>query len=325
MNEKKLVGIDIGGTSIKLAFLTESGNINHKWEIATNKQEGGKHVISEIAASIFEKLEELHMERDQLIAAGVGAPGPVDTEKGLLFEAVNIGWPDDYPLSDLMETALNIPVAIDNDANCAALGEMWQGAGKGAKNMICITLGTGVGGGVINDGDIVHGSKGAAGEVGHITSVPHGGARCNCGKTGCLETVASATGIVRMAKEKMTDFEGDSKLKQQFAEQGTISAKDIFETASLGDSLAQETVHDLANYLGLALANVSVVLNPEKIVIGGGVSKAGDGLMTPLTTYFKKYAFKPVAENTEMVLAELGNDAGIVGAAWIAANKINYR
>ncbi|MCM3111430.1 ROK family glucokinase [Lederbergia lenta] len=322
MSEKWLAGIDIGGTSIKLAFFTETGELVHKWEIPTNKDNRGMAIISEVGDSVQSKLIELHGDVSPLVAAGVGAPGPVDTDKGLLFEAVNIGWQDNFPLRDLMQSALNVPVAIDNDANVAALGEMWKGAGKGSKDLICITLGTGVGGGIIYKGDIVHGSKGAAGEVGHITSVSNGGYMCNCGKTGCLETVASATGVVRTALDKLKVYDGESLLKPIVESSGTVTAKDVFDAAAKGDKLANEIVELLADYLGIALANSSAILNPEKIVIGGGVSKAGDILLTPLRAKYKKYAFKPIAENTEILLAELGNDAGIVGAAWLAANKI---
>lgn len=322
MSEKWLAGIDIGGTSIKLAFFTETGELVHKWEIPTNKDNRGMAIISEVGDSVQSKLIELHGDVSPLVAAGVGAPGPVDTDKGLLFEAVNIGWQDNFPLRDLMQSALNVPVAIDNDANVAALGEMWKGAGKGSKDLICITLGTGVGGGIIYKGDIVHGSKGAAGEVGHITSVSNGGYMCNCGKTGCLETVASATGVVRTALDKLKVYDGESLLKPIVESSGTVTAKDVFDAAAKGDKLANEIVELLADYLGIALANSSAILNPEKIVIGGGVSKAGDILLTPLRAKYKKYAFKPIAENTEISLAELGNDAGIVGAAWLAANKI---
>ncbi|MCJ8006829.1 ROK family glucokinase [Lederbergia wuyishanensis] len=320
-NEKWLLGIDIGGTSVKLAFLTEEGDILHKWEIPTNTENNGSNIIQDIGEAVHKKLSELDVSHDMLKAAGVGAPGPIDQEKGVMFEAVNLGWPDNFPLRDLMQEAVGVPVAIENDANSAALGEMWKGAGEGAKDLIAITLGTGVGGGVIVNGDIVHGAKGAAGEVGHITAVPHGGYMCNCGKAGCLETVASATGIVRTAKELLADYEGDSQLKALLDSNGDITAKDIFDAAQAGDQLALSTVDSLADHLGLALANIGSLFNPERIVIGGGVSKAGDFLVGKIEQYFKKYAFKPVGESTEIVLAQLGNDAGIAGAAWLAANK----
>ncbi len=321
MNEI-LAGIDIGGTTIKLAFISKEGDILTKWEIPTDKTDGGKGIFTDVKKAISEKLAELQIPYEALKAAGVGAPGPVDIEKGILDGAVNIGWKDNFPLRDLMQTALNVPVVIENDANAAALGEMWKGAGAGAKDLICITLGTGVGGGVIVKGDIIHGANGAAGEIGHITSVPRNGYMCNCGKTGCLETVASATGIVRTAKDHLAIYEGESVLKEKLQANSDISAKDIFDAAKAGDALAKETVEELADHLGLALANIGSVFNPERIVVGGGVSKAGDFLISEIKQAFVRYAFKPVAQSTDIVLAQLGNDAGIVGAGWLAANKI---
>ncbi|GIN55778.1 ROK family glucokinase [Lederbergia ruris] len=321
MNEI-LAGIDIGGTTIKLAFISKEGDILTKWEIPTDKTDGGKGIFTDVKKAISEKLAELQIPYEALKAAGVGAPGPVDIEKGILDGAVNIGWKDNFPLRDLMQTALNVPVVIENDANAAALGEMWKGAGAGAKDLICITLGTGVGGGVIVKGDIIHGANGAAGEIGHITSVPRNGYMCNCGKTGCLETVASATGIVRTAKDHLAIYEGESVLKEKLQANSDISAKDIFDAAKAGDALAKETVEELADHLGLALANIGSVFNPERIVVGGGVSKAGDFLINEIKQAFVRYAFKPVAQSTDIVLAQLGNDAGIVGAGWLAANKI---
>ncbi|GIN73570.1 glucokinase [Bacillus sp. J14TS2] len=319
--KEMLAGIDIGGTTIKLALISKAGEILTKWEIPTDKTDGGKGIFNDIKNAITEKLAELQIPYEALKAAGVGAPGPVDTEKGILDGAVNIGWKDNFPLRDLMQAALHIPVVIENDANVAALGEMWRGAGSGAKDLICITLGTGVGGGVIVKGDIIHGANGAAGEIGHITSVPRNGYMCNCGKTGCLETVASATGIVRTAKDHLAIYEGDSILKEKLQASGDLSAKDIFDAAKAGDALAKETVGELADHLGLALANIGSTLNPEKIVVGGGVSKAGEFLINEIKQAFVRYAFKPVAQSTEIVLAQLDNDAGIVGAGWLAANK----
>ena len=316
-----LAGIDIGGTTIKLAFLTEQGEIITKWEIPTNKADAGKGIFADIKKAVTDKLEELEIPYESLKSVGVGAPGPVDQEKGLLGGAVNIGWGDNFPLRDLVEEALGVPAVIENDANVAALGEMWKGAGSGAKNLICVTLGTGVGGGVIVGGDIIHGANGAAGEIGHITSVPQGGYMCNCGKSGCLETVASATGIVRSAKDNLAVYEGDSVLKEKLYANGDLSAKDIFDAAKAGDDLAKETVAELADHLGIALADIVGIFNPERIVIGGGVSKAGDFLISELEQAFTRYVFKPSA-STNIVLAQLGNDAGIVGAGWLAAHKI---
>lgn len=318
---KWIVGVDLGGTSVKLAFIQEDGEILHKWEIPTDKSEQGKNILPDIAESIQRKMDELGETKERLIGIGMGAPGAVDKEKGIIYEAVNLGWPKNYPIVKLLSDLSGLPVEIDNDANCAALGEMWKGAGNGAKNIACVTLGTGVGGGIIVNGDIVQGVKGAAGEIGHITIIPEGGAPCNCGKTGCLETVASATGIVRVAKDTIIQYEGESSLKDLYISKGSIEAKDVFDCMNQGDTLSASIIEQIMLHLGLVLANIGNVLNPEKIVIGGGVSKAGDLLLNPLQKYFNQFAYSAVSASTELAIATLGNDAGILGAAWLAKNK----
>ncbi|KQL53543.1 glucokinase [Heyndrickxia shackletonii] len=321
MEGKWIVGVDLGGTSVKLAFIQEDGEILHKWEIPTDKSEQGKNILPDIADSIQRKMVELGETKERLIGIGMGAPGAVDKEKGIIYEAVNLGWPKNYPIVKLLSDLSGLPVEIDNDANCAALGEMWKGAGNGAKNIACVTLGTGVGGGIIVNGDIVQGVKGAAGEIGHITIIPEGGAPCNCGKTGCLETVASATGIVRVAKDTIIQYEGESSLKDLYISKGSIEAKDVFDCMNQGDTLSASIIEQIMLHLGLVLANIGNVLNPEKIVIGGGVSKAGDLLLNPLQKYFNQFAYSAVSASTELAIATLGNDAGILGAAWLAKNK----
>jgi len=181
MNEQWLVGVDLGGTTIKMAFIEQNGQFVEKWEIETDKT--GENITSDIAKAIDAKLEELGQPKSKLAGIGMGAPGPVDMESGLIYETANLGWKN-YPLKDHLESATGLPAAIENDANIAALGEMWMGAGEGAKDIICVTLGTGVGGGLITNGEVVHGIMGAGGEIGHITSIPEGGATCGCGKTG---------------------------------------------------------------------------------------------------------------------------------------------
>jgi glucokinase len=321
MSEQWLVGVDLGGTTTKIAFLNKYGELLHKWEIPTDNSENGKNIIVNIAKAIDNKLEELELSKEKLKGIGMGAPGPVDMVKGIIYETVNLGWGKNTPLKDLMEMETNLPTVIDNDANCAALGEMWKGAGDGAKDLVCATLGTGVGGGVIANGDIVQGAKGAAGEIGHITVVPEGGFSCNCGKSGCLETVASATGVVRLATEKLESLNTPSKLRD-LQKENRFSAKDIFDCAREGDRIAVEVVDKLAYYLGLSLANLGNAMNPEKIVIGGGVSKAGAILLDPVVKYFKRFAFPTVASSTKISIATLGNDAGVIGAAWLVKNKL---
>lgn len=322
MNEQWLVGVDLGGTTTKLAFLNTYGEIQHKWEIPTDTSNNGNQIVTNIAKAIDKKLEELDHEKTKLKGIGMGAPGPVDMNKGIIYTAVNLGWEDNYPLKDRLEVETGLPAVIDNDANVAALGEMWKGAGNGAKDLIAVTLGTGVGGGVIANGDIVHGTKGAAGEIGHITVIPEGGAPCNCGKTGCLETVASATGVVRLALNELNSTDAPSNLRELKEQGNDISAKDVFDQARNGDALALQVVDQLATYLGLATANLANALNPEKIVIGGGVSKAGDILLTTVTEKFKKFAFGPVATSTNLSIATLGNDAGVIGSAWLVKTKL---
>ncbi|KJE27761.1 ROK family protein [Geobacillus kaustophilus] len=314
--ERWLAGIDLGGTTIKMAFVTTEGDIVHKWEIPTNTANRGEHIVADIARSLDGTLAQLGGAKERLLAVGIGAPGPVEEETGMLYETVNIGWTN-YPLKQRLEEAMGLPVAVDNDANLAALGEMWKGAGGGARHLLFVTLGTGVGGGVIANGAIVRGINGAGGEIGHMTMIPDGGARCNCGKTGCLETIASATGIVRIAKEKLTADDRPSELRN-----GDVTAKAVFDAAKAGDALALEVVDEATYYLGWALANAANVTNPEKIVIGGGVSKAGDMLVERVAAHFRRFAFPRVAVGAKLVLATLGNDAGVIGAAWLAKELV---
>ncbi len=317
LNEKWLVGIDLGGTTIKMAFINYYGEIVEKWEIPTDKT--GKEITTDIAKAIDTKLEELGYPKSKLSGIGMGAPGPVNLESGLIYETVNLGWKD-YPLRDHLEMETGLPAVIDNDANIAAIGEMWKGAGDGAKDLICVTLGTGVGGGLIANGEVIHGVNGAGGEIGHITVVPEGGAPCNCGKNGCIETIASATGIVRVAKEKLASTDKESVLHK--LNQSELTSKDVFDALGQGDEVAEEIIDYVTYHLGLMLANISNGLNPEKIVIGGGVSKAGDQLINKVEHYFKRFAFPRVGDAATIAIATLGNDAGVIGGAWLAKTKL---
>lgn len=322
MSKQWIVGVDLGGTTAKLAFITMDGEIVHKWEIPTDNSNEGKNITNNIAIAIDEKLMELGQTKENLIGIGMGAPGPVNYEKGIILNVVNLGWPNNYPLKKSLEAATSLPAAIENDANCAALGEMWMGAGNGAKDLVCVTLGTGVGGGVITGGKVVQGINGAAGEIGHITAIPFDGAQCNCGKTGCLETVASATGIVRLARMELAKGI-QSELTAKLAENNTITAKDVFDAARNNDQLSQAVLNEVSFHLGFALASIANTLNPEKIVLGGGVSKAGDILLNPVISNFEKFAFSAVRDSTKLALATLGNDAGVLGAAWLIKSNLN--
>ncbi|TDL91567.1 ROK family glucokinase [Vibrio vulnificus] len=324
MDEKWLVGADIGGTTIKMAFINQNGEIIYKWEIPTNINEKGKNIPKEMAKSIDQTLSELGQEKQKLIGIGVGAPGPVNLGNGSIDVAVNLGW-NNFPLKDLLEMGTSLPVIVDNDANAAAIGEMWKGAGQGSKDLLCITLGTGVGGGIISNGQIVHGINGAGGEIGHITSLVEDGAPCNCGKTGCIETIASATGIVRLAIEELSFTETPSRLRDFYNEHQILSSELVFEVANEGDELANRVIGKVTLYLGLALAHLANGLNPEKIIIGGGVSKAGDALLVPLKEQFARFAFPRVLQGVELANATLGNDAGIMGGAWLVKKRLLNR
>ncbi|GAF19372.1 LOW QUALITY PROTEIN: glucokinase [Bacillus sp. JCM 19046] len=310
MEQDLFAGIDIGGTSVKLAFLTRAGEMIKKWEIPTDRQDNGARIVDDITLSISKELPS----ESSLLGAGVGAPGFIEMETGFIYHAVNIGWRD-YPLKMSLRKRLEVVVRIDNDANLAALGEKWKGAGDGTNEELFVTLGTGVGGGIITRGQILHGENGMGGEIGHITSIREGGAPCNCGKFGCLETVSSATGIVRLAKEKRT--ENQSSLLNQL-EENELTTKAIFEAAEKGDTVARAVIKEAVEHLGYAIANLANALNPAKIIIGGGVSKAGDSLLVPLREVFNQYALERVAESAEIKQAHLGNDAGIYGAVWLA-------
>ena len=321
MSEKWLIGVDIGGTTTKIAIIQDQGEIVEKWEIPTDNTNQGKYIIPNITKCIKQKLAEQQMNISHIKGIGVGAPGPVNIKTGMMENTPNLSWHDHYPLRELLEKDTGLPVIINNDANCAALGEMWKGAGEGAKDLVCVTLGTGVGGGVIVNGEVVQGVRGAAGEFGHITSIPSGGATCNCGKSGCLETIASATGIVRLAMEMIKKANRENALALLYHDTGRITAENVFSLAKTGDKVAQEILNEVSFHLGLALANVANTLNPHKIIIGGGVSKAGDLLLKPLTEYVQKFSFPQVAFSTEIVLAKLGNNAGVIGAAWMIKNS----
>jgi len=318
--EKMIVGVDLGGTSIKLALLTNDGQFIEKWEVPTDKSDQGIHIPKTITIAIEDKLKEMNKTKDDVAGIGIGAPGSVRLEDGLIFAAVNLGWVN-FPLKSVLEKESGIPVIVDNDANIAAVGEMWKGAGNGAKDVVMITLGTGVGGGVIVNGQVAHGISGAAGEIGHITVQTENGVLCNCGKTGCLETISSATGIVRIANETLQSTTKDTILKKKFTE-NAISTKDVFDAFKDGDEVATDIVNHVMKYLALVLAGVGNTLNPENIIIGGGVSNAGELLLKPLRKYFDEYAFTTVRESTKLSIAQLGNDAGAIGAAYLVKKFI---
>lgn len=305
---KYAVGVDIGGTTVKIGIFEENSKLIDKWEIPTVTEDGGKRIIPDIAESVLSKLEEKDIKKSDVLGVGVGAPGAVDDEGYMPNGAVNLGWKP-FNLREEFEKEIGLRIIGANDANVAAFGEMWQGGGLGYSDMVAVTLGTGVGGGIITGGKIIAGAAGAGGEIGHIHIEDNESETCGCGNKGCLEQYASATGIVRLAGRRLEKDDTPSVLRE-----GAVTAKAVFDAVKAGDKLACEVAEQFGYYLGKGLAAVANVVNPQVFVIGGGVSKAGEMLIPFIEPSFKKYAFNP-CRCAKFAMAELGNDAGIVGAA----------
>jgi len=306
---KLIVGVDVGGTTCKIGVFDTEGNLQKKWELFTNKKDNGEHVMSDIYKSLLQKKVNL----DDVLGYGFGVPGPV--VNGTVLRAVNIGWPEKDLALEFSQLVGNSNVHVGNDANVAALGESFKGAAKGKKDIAMITLGTGIGGGIIVDGHRIDGVFGAGGEIGHIVCHSDHPRECNCGSIGCLETIASATGIKKECKYllKHTD------LKTSIKDVSRPSAKKIFAAAENGDELSNAVIDEVARVLGYACHIISLMTNPEVIVFGGGVSRAGEFLFEKIRREFKKYKFH-AAQYTKIVGAELGNDAGMYGAAYMVTN-----
>ena len=299
-------GVDVGGTTIKMGFFETSGKLIDKWEIKTDTYNGGENILSDIAKAIDNKLAQEGISKNDVQGVGVGVPGPVNS-KGIVLKCVNLGW-GVFNVEEELASLTGLKVKAGNDANVAALGEMWQGAGKGSEDMVMVTLGTGVGGGIIVDGKVIAGANGAGGEIGHITVNNDEIEACNCGQYGCLEQYTSATGIVRMAKRKLAKTDEETSLRAV----EELSAKTIFDEAKKGDKIAGELVEELGKILGGTLSNIAAVTNPEVIVIGGGVSKAGQILIDTIHKHFTESVFH-ACKDTRFALAGLGNDAGMYG------------
>ena len=279
-------GVDVGGTTVKMGFFETSGKLLDKWEITTNTDDNGKAVLPDIAKSIDNKLAQEGISKAEIEGIGIGVPGPVRND-GVVLNCVNLGW-GIINVAEELGRLTGLAVKVGNDANVAALGEMWQGGAKGSKDVIMVTLGTGVGGGIIVDGKIVAGYNGAGGEIGHITVNNDEIEPCNCGQYGCLEQYTSATGIVRMAKRKLAKTQDETSLRKY----ENITAKDIFDEAKAGDAVALLLVDEVGEILGSTLSNIACVVNPEVIVIGGGVSKAGQILIDTIKKHYQETSFK---------------------------------
>ncbi|MCH4191330.1 MAG: ROK family glucokinase [Butyrivibrio sp.] len=305
--KKYAFGVDIGGTTVKMGLFNMNGEVLEVWEIPTVTEDKGSRILPDIAKSIRGKITEKNLSDDEIAGVGIGAPGAVDGE-GVVHQAVNLGWTR-FNLKEELHSMVKLPVKAGNDANVAALGEAWRGGGKGHDNMLLVTLGTGVGGGIINEGKILSGSTGSGGEIGHIHLVDGEPDECGCGNHGCFEQYASATGAVRIGRRVLAASQKESVLRGK-----DFSCKDIFDAAKAGDALAVEIAKQYGEYLGKGLAIVASVINPEIIVLGGGVSRCGDMLFDLLKPSFEKYVFSG-CRDAKFALAKLGNDAGIYGAA----------
>lgn len=310
---KNRIGIDVGGTNVKIALVDSNGKIGYSDTIPTRAEMGYEYTVNNMKQAIRDLLTETKLTAKDIEGIGFGLPGQVDFKSGIVRLITNIpGWVE-IPLAKMIEDEFHIPTRIDNDVRCAALGELNFGAGKGCENLICITVGTGIGSGLIVNGKLVRGASNAAGEIGHIKLQMHDGPICGCGDTGCLEAFASGPSIVAMAEEYIMG--GKSTKYREMANGNDITPFIVAEAAKAGDAVAQRIFTKMGEYIGIGLASVVNLLNPERIIIGGGVAGAGDILMTPLKETLKKRAMKIAGDTVEVVPAQLGNTAGVIGAS----------
>lgn len=306
--KKYIFGVDVGGTTVKMGLFDMNANVLEKWEIPSVTANGGERVLPDIADSINKKMYELEIDKEEVAGVGIGVPGPVDAN-GTVFKTANLGWDTVFNIPEEFKKHLDLPVMAGNDANVAALGEMWQGGGKGYKDLVVVTLGTGVGGGIICNGQMVTGANGAGGEIGHIHVEDNETEECGCHNIGCLEQYSSATGIARLARKRLEKDNEDSVLRDR-----EVTAKAVWDAVKYGDKVAIQVAEQFGEYLGKGLAAIAGVVNPEVFVIGGGVSKAGEVLFEYIKPYYMQYAFRG-CRDAKFALAKLGNDAGIFGAA----------
>lgn len=303
-------GIDLGGTTAKIGLFTTTGDLLEKWEVPTDTSDQGVRILPNLAAAVQDKMAQRSLSPDQIEGVGLGVPGPVQDSSVVAIVCANLGgWGDCDAGAQLSQLLGGLRVQVGNDANVAALGEIWMGAAKGCRSAVMVTLGTGVGGGVVADGKLIEGAHGAGGEIGHITVNPQEPAQCGCGKHGCLEQYSSATGVVR-CMNKLLEQNPDVPCTLRGRD---FAAKDVFDAARSGDKLAQQEVEDMTLTLALALGNIAAITDPEMFLVGGGVARAGDVLLEPLSRHYQDNAFLS-CRNTPIRLASLGNDAGIYGA-----------
>ncbi len=300
-------GVDLGGTTVKLAYFNAEGAMLRKWEIPTRREDNGSHILPDIATAVLGYIKEQKIAKETLLGIGIGVPGAV-TADGVVNRCINLGW-GVFNIAEALEKLTGLPVVAGNDATVAAIGECWMGGGRGCKNMVFVTLGTGVGGGLVVNGKAVHGSHGAGAEIGHMLLNKEETEVCACGKRGCVEQYCSATGIVRLAKKYLKESDRPSILRNR----KTLTCKDVFDAAGAGDIAAIEITEQVYAYMGEFLANVCCVVDPEMVVLGGGVSKAGAPLLEGVARYYDHYSYH-ACRDTRFAIAQLGNDAGAYGA-----------
>ncbi|REH96602.1 glucokinase [Staphylococcus felis] len=322
MSKDLILAVDVGGTTCKLGIFNQSLEMIDKWSIDTDISDStGKLILRQIYEAFVQKFETQDLNMKDVIGMGIGIPGPVDFETGTIHGAVNLNWPNKVNVINIMKTFVDFPVIVDNDANVAALGEKFNGAGKDADDVVAITLGTGLGGGIISNGKIVHGHNGSGAELGHFRVDHDQRFKCNCGKSGCIETVASATGVINLVNFYYPKLTFKSSILELIKNK-TVTAKAVFDAAKAGDQFCIFITERVANYIAYLASIISVTTNPKYIILGGGMSDAGDILIENIKTEYHRLTFTPAQENTEIVRAELGNDAGMVGAAGLIKTYI---
>ena len=312
-----VLGVDLGGTNIVTGAVAEDGSaVLGVRSAPTRPEEGADAVVARIAQLCRESMAEAARaggDAANIVGVGIGSPGPLDRDKGLVLITPNLGWKN-FPLRDRVSDALGLPATLDNDANCAVFGEYWMGAGRGSRHLVGLTIGTGIGGGIVIDGRLYHGASDAAGEIGH-TTIDSTGRRCKCGNYGCLEAYASGPNIAARAVEGAESGAETTLANYVGGDLSQVTAQTVYQAANDGDNFALEVVRETAKFLGAGVANLINIFNPDTVVILGGVTQAGDRLFVPLREEVKRRAFKPAVEACRILPGELPGTAGVVGAA----------
>jgi glucokinase len=321
-----IVGVDLGGTNVVVGLVPiEGGEVLGLRTLPTESNRGAKFVVDRIVHMVNDAIAEVAeahgTTRAAVAGVGIGSPGPLNRKTGTVINTPNLGWRN-FPLRDLISNAVKLPCTLDNDANCATYGEWWLGAGRGTQSLVGFTLGTGIGGGIVLNGEIYHGCSDVAGEIGHMT-IDSNGRKCKCGNYGCLEQYASGPAIALRAMEGI-EAGAESMLEEMVdGRLDEITAATVYEAAVLGDPYATEVMKDTARFLGSGVASIINILNPQMVVIAGGVTRAGDHLFVPLIAEVRRRAFRSAQECCRIVPAELPGTAGVVGAAGVF-KKENY-